>query len=62
MVESTLIKDEYVKLKSNFLMRSRLPSINAFSVFLTFIGGRLEIKKFLSSLCKGGMDFYVSKV
>ena len=47
---------------SDFLMKSKLPSINGFSMVLCSIGGRAEIKKFLKCLCKGAGSFYDSHV
>lgn len=57
-----MFAEDFIQLKSRFLLRSKIPSIHSFSVLLTFIGGKFQIKLFLTSLCKGGKEFYIAKV
>ena len=45
-----------------FLKRSKVPSILSFSTILCFYGGKLEMRRLLSCLAKGGEAFFKEKV
>ena len=47
---------------SFFMKRTKMPSIFSFSTILCFYGGKLEMRKLLFCLAKGGRDFFNKNV
>ena len=67
MVEATETQTERRKLvlkpsQGFFMKHSRLPSILCFSSILCFYGGKLEIRRLVLCLAKGGLEFFTNKV
>ena len=44
------------------MKKSKIPSILSFSTILCYYGGKFEMRRLLSCLAKGGIDFYDDKV
>ena len=44
------------------MKKSRVPSILSFSLILCFYGSKVQMKRLLFSMCKGGGKFFMEKV
>ena len=62
MVESVVSFAPRKKSGNFFMKRSHMPSILGFSTILCFYGGKLEMRRLLFCLAKGGRVFFLDKV